>query len=201
MSEPSDDEFFKRYPPETVVPRIRARAEQRKKPRTPFFIALSVAAASLAVVSGLLLAKAEPAGADAMRTKGTASLMVFRRDGEKAERLENHVSAREGDIVQLRYFSPDSPYGALLSLDGAHHVTVHAASLEVGKEIALPTAYRLDAAPGLERFVLITSTEPLQLDAVLAAAQAVADSSQPEAPLLLQTTARQVSVTLLKENP
>jgi hypothetical protein len=55
----------------------------------------------------------------------------------------------------------------LVSLDGAGNVGVHlppagstrAASLEVGREVRLPFAYRLDRAPAFERFFLVTATE------------------------------------------
>ena len=67
-------------------------------------------------------------------------------------------------------------------------------------EIRLPSAYELDDAPGFERFVLVTATQPFPVAAALDAARALAGQrpSARTAPLPLPPAFHQTSVLLQK---
>ena len=100
----------------------------------------------------------------------------------------------------------DGRYGVLLSIDGAGRVTQHlpepgasaASTLHAPSEIRLPSAYELDDAPGFERFLLITSTQPFPVAAALDAARSLAGQGQSArtAPLPLPPAFHQTSVLL-----
>jgi hypothetical protein len=114
------------------------------------------------------------------RTKGevneeipAASLEVWRKTRDEAERLAPQAAVSAGDIVQLRYIVPQSCYGALLSVDGRGTLTVHlsgndgrAALLTAGRPVALKQSYKLDDAPKFEAFYLITAQNNFNLEAV-----------------------------------
>ena len=115
-------------------------------------------------------------------------LLVYRHRPGRAsvgdsELLSDGARGARGDLLQLAYDkAPEGLYGALVSLDGAGKVTQHlpeegarqAAPLVAIRELRLPSAYELDDAPGFERFVLVTASQPFALAAVLDAAQALA---------------------------
>jgi hypothetical protein len=140
-------------------------------------------------------------------------LWVYRQrtvaNQEQPERLSDGARAARGDLLQLAYATGrDGRYGVLLSIDGAGRVTQHlpepgasaAATLRSANEIHLPTAYELDDAPGFERFLLITSTQPFPVASALDAARALAGqgSSARTAPLPLSPDFHQTSVLLQK---
>jgi len=146
---------------------------------------------------------------------GGPRLLVYRQraagagDEGSGERLGDGARAARGDLVQLAYaLAPDGVYGVLLSIDGAGRVSQHlpeegaraAAPLRAMREIHLPSAYELDDAPGFERFVLITSTEPFAVAPVLDAARALAgQGARARAlPLALAPSFHQTSVLLRK---
>jgi len=127
------------------------------------------------------------------------------------EKLADGAHAARGDLLQLAYaLAPDGTYGVLLSIDGAGRVTQHlpeegagaraATPLRALREIALPSAYELDDAPGFERFVLITAAEPFAVAPVLDAARALAAQAMRARalPLALAPTFHQTSVLLRK---
>ena len=79
--------------------------------------------------------------------------------------------------MQLTYQAAGRPFGVILSIDGRGAVTVHhprdgrqAARLVPGQEVRLSSAYRLDDAPGWERFVLVTAEVPFDVAPVVEAA-------------------------------
>ncbi len=140
-------------------------------------------------------------------------LWVYRQrtvaNQEQPERLSDGARAARGDLLQLAYAGGrDGRYGVLLSIDGAGRVTQHlpepgasaAASLRSPHEIHLPSAYELDDAPGFERFVLITSTQPFPVAAALDAARSLAGRgpSARTAPLPMLPAFHQTSVLLQK---
>jgi hypothetical protein len=145
-----------------------------------------------------------PEGPDVILTKGgaprgAAKLLLYRsRDGH-TEPLSDGAAASPGDLLQLALVPGKARYGVLVSIDGRGGVTVHhptapaeSPSLfsgsaapppsEAGKivtgEIRLPQAFRLDDAPGFERFFLITAEgagrEALSIDQVVAQARSLA---------------------------
>lgn len=149
-------------------------------------------------------------GPEITRTKGLLPQLIVHRQGAAApERLADGTAAAAGDVVQVAYAAAGHPYGVILSVDGRGAVTLHAPEsggqavpLAPSGTHALPRAYELDDAPVFERFIFITSDTPFALDAVLAAARAVATSADARtAPLTLPEGFTQVSFTLEKVSP
>jgi hypothetical protein len=133
-------------------------------------------------VAGAGAAAPEVTG-DVIRIKGAVALHVYRRAADHNERLAEGAHAAPGDLLQLAYRAGDTGnFGALLSIDGRGHVTVHwpegnadtAAPLSAKGEVKLPSAYELDDAPAFERFFLVTSEAPFAMTSVLGAARALA---------------------------
>jgi len=108
------------------------------------------------------------AGDDGDNIKGLQPrLRVYRKAGDKVERLRDGAVVRAGDRLQLAYVAAGYRFGAVLSVDGAGKVTFHLPSagpaverLRPDGEVALPEAYELDAAPAFERFVLVAGNAP-----------------------------------------
>jgi len=153
--------------------------------------AFLAAPAGLALGCGLLLAVFRHPGpgnatvtespeAYAVRLKGSeAGLAVFRKTRGAAELLPPHSLAKPGDTLQVFYHNRSPAYGVIFSVDGSGAVTLHlpedgnaAAALQAGDLLPLPHAYRLDRAPRLERFFLITSPEPFAIGGLLDRARA-----------------------------
>jgi hypothetical protein len=152
----------------------------------------------------------EAPGPEITRLKGLLPQLIVHRQGPAApERLADGTAAAAGDVVQVAYVAAGQAYGAILSVDGRGAVTLHAPEsggqavpLAPSGTHALPRAYELDDAPAFERFIFITSDTPFSLDAVLAAARAVAASADARtAPLVLPEGFTQVSFTLEKVSP
>jgi hypothetical protein len=87
--------------------------------------------------------------------------------------------AKPGDTLQVFYHSRGPVFGVIFSVDGSGAVTLHlpedggaAAALQAGDLLALPHAYRIDRAPRLERFFLITAPRPFPVEGLLARARA-----------------------------
>jgi len=146
-------------------------------------------------------------GVESVRLKGLAPhLLVYRRSGETAERLTAGSVAKDGDRLQLAYVAAGDAYGVVVSLDGAGAVTLHlhegprSAALKGDHETPLSESYRLDAAPGFERFVLVTSATPFDVSVVESAARALiaTPNRAKDAELTLPGGLRQVSFTLNK---
>jgi hypothetical protein len=127
----------------------------------------------------------------------------------RTERLSDGAPAARGDLLQLAYASAnDGLYGVLLSVDGAGRVTQHlpeegarsAAPLRALREIHLPSAYELDDAPGFERFLLVTASQPFPVATVIDAARALAahGAQARTSPLALTPAFHQTSVLLHK---
>jgi hypothetical protein len=147
------------------------------------------------------------------KAPGTPQLWVYRRravaNSPQPERLSDGARAARGDLLQLAYAAGhDGRYGVLLSIDGAGRVTQHlpepgahaAAALRTPDEINLPSAYELDDAPGFERFLLVTATQPFPVASALDAAHSLAGqgASARTAPLPLSPDFHQTSVLLQK---
>jgi len=182
--ERSTEEILQQHPPGAMAAAIRARhsagAERdgrRRAGRRPV-LALAAAAAALATVAVLApRPTAPPEIPDVTRAKGGAvGLEVYRRSPAGVERLEPGSFARDHDLVQLAYHVPVRRQGAIVSVDATGVVTRHLPAtgqwsvlLEPGASVPLPDAYELDAAPGYERFVLVTADRPFAVEVVVAA--------------------------------
>ena len=150
----------------------------------------------------------EASEAYAVRLKGAeAGLAVFRKSRGGAELLAPHSLAKSGDTLQLFYHSRGPAYGLIFSVDGSGSLTLHlpetgnaASALQAGAWLPLPHAYRLDRAPRLERFFLITAPQPFAIDALLDRARAsfAVHHSVPDSLEGLEVGYRQYPYTLRK---
>ncbi|MCO4773011.1 MAG: ActD-like protein [Deltaproteobacteria bacterium] len=193
--ERSNAQILTEYPPERMVPRIaRAIARQEEQQgqgafRRGWWAGLSVglAAAAAALAFALVLPPAPDAGPqpgpEVTRLKGLEPHVVVHRRGanDRSERLAAGTAVEPGDVLQLSYVASGEGYGAIVSIDGAGVVTLHhpemataPAVLDGDGRINLPYSYELDDAPGFERFVFVTSDQPLDLEAVLLGAKRLA---------------------------
>lgn len=194
----SNRDILAQLPRETLGPAIRQRAAQTK-PEARFHILL-LRPLALAGALGLLVLVARGVDdhesvrplsdrtAEVTTIKGDAlpspRLLVYRqRPGGTAggdhELLRDGARGARGDLLQLAYDkAPEGRYGVLISLDGAGRITQHlpeegvsqAPPLIPVREFRLPSAYELDDAPGFERFVLVTASQPFATKAVIVAA-------------------------------
>jgi hypothetical protein len=149
---------------------------------------------------GGVISVAAPASDDGDQIKGLQpGLRVYRKVGDAVERLPSGATAHAGDQLQLAYVASGRRFGAVVSVDGAGHVTFHlpvtagpAARLRTDGEIALPDAYELDAAPGFERFVFAAADARFD-------ASSLADVARGKAPASTLAGAVVVSFTVRKE--
>jgi hypothetical protein len=190
----SNQEILNRYPAGTMVPQIldRVRMETaREQAAAPgkrshwsrrLFIASPVLAAALLLI--LLLSPFTSDLPEDTRIKGQPGepvLLVFRNTDGKIEQLRDGSMARAGDLLQLKYKVPEKTYAVIVSIDGSGTVTLHfpenrrgSTRTPANREVSLPSAYELDDAPRFERFFLLTSNEPLNVGAVIRAAEDLA---------------------------
>lgn len=218
----SDREVLAQYPAPQMAERIGRRAASPRRPawqRPALFAApaLAVAAALILVVRapGDLaptdLAPAVATGEPQIdRVKGlTPHLLAFRMHEGQSERVDEAQPLSAGEVVQLHYVAAGRAFGAIVSIDGGGAVTLHwperpsrPAQLEPKGQISLPHAFELDAAPGFERFFLVTAPEPISAALVVEAARtlAAAPGAHTE-PLHLPATWEQSSLCLRKDTP
>jgi hypothetical protein len=184
----SGREILAELPPARVAAAVKARAHARRS-RT-WLAALPLVLAGAAALG--LVARPTRHGAsprpegdvvfENTEIKGASELHVYRHGASGDERLADGARAATGDLLQLAYRAPTDGFGALLSIDGRGHVTVHwpeagaegPARLSPKGEIRLPSAYELDDAPAFERFILVSSPSPFAMSTVLDAARALA---------------------------
>jgi len=207
----SDGEILAQHPPSVIAASIRARAASgdggRPRPAgAPRRLALALACGLVLAAAGVLLVpgRAPDATVDTVRVKGLAPrLFVYRKAPTGAEELSAGAAAREDDVVQLAYQAAGRHFGTIVSIDGRGVVTRHlpaagalASPLKTGASFALPEAYRLDDAPGFERFYFVTADQPFAVDLVLTAAS---HSAGAEGRLALPAGLDQYSFALRKE--
>ena len=195
----------------------------------PFFLRLRFAfPAGLALACGLLLTIRPDGGHHAesgegisdvtetpqayeIRLKGSeAGLAIFRKTRAGSELLPPQSLARPGDTLQVFYHSKGAAYGVVFSVDGAGNLTLHlpeadgpAVALQAGDMLPLPHAFRLDKAPRLERFFLITSAQPFSSENIMGRARAIftGGRSVPDSLQGLEAGFRQYPYTLRKPVP
>jgi len=224
----SSRDLLAQLPRETMGAAIRRRASATppRRFRLPMLVApvaLAGAVAAALVMArgsdGHLAGHASPSATDEVILKGdelrSPRLLVYRqRPGRvpgttSSERLSDGARANLGDLLQLSYDkAPEGLFGVLLSIDGAGRVTQHlpeegarsAAPLTSVREAPLPSAYELDDAPSFERFLLVTSTQPFAVEAVLDATRALAarGAAAESAPLAIGPSFHQTSILLHK---
>jgi len=206
----SDADILAQHPPSVISASVRARAAgfdtRPRRAGTPRRLALALACGLVLAAAGVLLVPGRvPDASEGMtRVKGLAPrLFVYRKAPTGAEELAAGAAARENDVVQLAYQAAGRHFGAIVSIDGRGVVTRHlpaagtlASPLKTGASFALPEAYRLDDAPGFERFYFVTADQPFAVDLVLTAASHAAGA---EGRLALPAGLDQYSFALRKE--
>jgi hypothetical protein len=221
--EESDVVIRRRHPPEWLAEQVRARLEARaairKRTRAarPWpQLAVLAAAVVLAVVhlSRPPRSPAPPAAGGAAattpagdRVKGLRpSLALYRRTSQGSEPLEDGARARAGDVVRLGYRAVGHGYGTLFSIDGRGLITRHlprtgtlAVPLKTGETVLLDQAYELDDAPCFERFYLVASEAPFDVEMVLGAARREASGVETSPALALPEGYEQSTLSLEKE--
>jgi len=199
----SDEEILARYPARPMAAAIRQRAQMAKAEKRGFsFTAMAVPAAAVLVLvltiavwsSGVFNPPTEGTTANSVKTDGEiiytkgleAQLKVYRKNGGVSEKLAAGSAISAGDTLQVAYIAAQADFGMILSIDGRGAVTRHfpagdnapAIKLDHNGEQLLDYSYRLDDAPGFERFFFVTSAKPFEIATVMAAAQQLAASPQ-----------------------
>jgi hypothetical protein len=177
-----DTETLATHPPRVVGAVVRARLAREQAADAARAIAwprrvLVPAVSAMALVVGLsalLVERGTEAPRPVVRLKGLdPGLVLYRQGATGPEQLGPSALARTGDVLQVAYRSAGRRYGVVVSIDGRGQVTRHmprtgeqAAPLQAGAAVPLPEAYRLDDAPGFERFFLVTSDAPFGVELV-----------------------------------
>ncbi len=210
------ERFRAAHPPGPALAEIRRRAglpAPRRRSAGRWLLAPAALALAAAVAVVLLpRGGGEPgagSGGDGFRGKGLAPHLEVHRQRASAgpERLADGQAVRPGDLLQVSYVAAEARFGAVVSVDGRGGVTLHwpegsgpAAELESGRAVPLPHAYRLDDAPGFERFFLVTGAARFDTGAVLEAARRLAASGRARTdPLPLAAGLEQRALVLIKE--
>jgi len=172
------------HPPRIVAREVERRAgvrPARKSRSAGWFAAPAIAMAAVA----LFFVGPQDSGPDVLSKgrPGTHSpvdapeLRIFRADDGE---LTPGDVANTGDVLGFRYHAQGRDFGALLSIDGTGIVTLHmpkavddSLDLEEGL-VTVDLGYELDDAPGFERFFLVLSETPFNLNAVMVAADHLA---------------------------
>jgi hypothetical protein len=207
------------HPAAPALAQIEARvasAKRRRRTRQLGLVGVALAAAVALIVLRPGPHAAEPSAVhdledDGIRVKGAARLVAFRQAGDHAERLEADALVHEGDLLQLRYNAGGRHYGVIASLDGAGVVTLHFPASEdappeatevAAKTTTLPHAYALDDAPRFERFFILTSNKPIDVQQSLSALREFAHRDDcADAELDLPSNLHQWSLRLRKPSP
>lgn len=112
------------------------------------------------------------------RVKGGTGLTIYRSTPSGTETLSDNAMVRAGDVILVGYRTDTPGYGAILSIDGRGEVTRHlppdgdrSVPIKPGGVINLNTSFQLDDAPEYERFLLITSSSPFDIAAIVHALQ------------------------------
>ncbi len=187
----SNREILERYPPEVMVKRIGWRLERERQgharptrrwtlPR----LAPAAGFAALLLAAGAVLVTVAPwrERTELTRLKGSRPhLVIYRKTDGGAEALAEGSGIRAGDVLQIAYVAASRKYGVIFSIDGRGVLTLHYPAspaspglLAEQGEILLDYAYRLDDAPGFERFFLVTSDRTLPVAEVLEAGRRLA---------------------------
>ena len=114
-----------------------------------------------------------------------AVLQIWRETGSDEELLGQGSQARQADLLQLAYIAKGHDHGVILSIDGRGAVTLHSPAepggstqLSLDGRTPLGFSYELDDAPRFERFFLVTSDKPIDVQTVLDAASRLASTDK-----------------------
>jgi hypothetical protein len=154
--------------------------EKAKKPvwlRLPMLVPAAGLAALLAIslLPYLVQQTSVVTAPEGNRIKGLPpQLQVFLKQDAAPVQLKDGDTARQGDVLQLRYISAGRKYGMIFSIDGRGSFTLHfpeepGQPLELNPDgkVSLKHAYELDDAPKFERFYFISSDQPFAARQIL----------------------------------
>lgn len=116
--------------------------------------------------------------APSIRTKGAAHLSFYVKRGENVHRGRLRERLIAGDKLRFAYTALRPHYLAILSLDGAGHASAyypagtHAAWIDAGADVLLPSAVELDESVGEERIIGLFCDGAVQVAPLLAALEA-----------------------------
>jgi hypothetical protein len=159
--------FLLSHPPAAFAARLepaRRRTERRWLPWLG-----TALAASAAVFGGVLLRPVVETPEPEYVAKGAVTLTVYRRQAGGGVPVQPGEALGAGDALQFEVKAGTSGYVAVLSRDGAGHVTVYypyggdAAAAYVPGQPLLPGAIELDGTPGTEQLYALFSPEPFTL--------------------------------------
>ncbi len=195
--EESNHQILSDLPADQVVREIERRhrslsaTERRASRRRQLWVSGSLVVAAAAILLVFMLPQAtlldtatiaEAPEQYGTRAKGDARLLLHRKLDDGSEQLTRDSVARSGDWVQLSYRASDNKHGVIVSIDGRGQVTVHfpekagqSTRLRQGKT-ELKHSYELDDAPAFERFFLVTSTQPIDVELVTSRARDLANN-------------------------
>jgi hypothetical protein len=214
-----DRAFLEAHPADVMVARIHDRAriaaarEEQRGRRVSWTGGFALLAPVLAVLLAVFLVVGPPDEApdtwvEPTTTKGLdPSLRLFRQGTDGAVPLTEDQVARPGDVVQVGYVAGDALHGVIVSIDGRGAVTLHFPADAAGSTALTPGAhnvpegFRLDDAPSFERFFLVTSDAPIDVNTVVAAAEALALRGGSTGSLALPAGLAQTSSIVRKETP
>jgi hypothetical protein len=168
--------------------RLEKERQARARPARRFWslprLAPVAGFAALLLAAGAVLATVGPwrERTGQTRLKGSSPhLVIYRKTDGGAEALAEGSGIRAGDVLQIAYVAASRKYGVIFSIDGRGAVTLHFPDgpnapnlLSREGETRLDYAYRLDDAPGFERFFLVTSDRALPVAEVLEAGRRLA---------------------------
>jgi len=219
----SNREILRKYPPAWFAAEVAAKtggAAKRAPARSisPWRASLFalVPVASAAVLALWVLRPADDASRpipgleelSGTRIKGLQpSLSVYRKIHEEAERLDSTSVVQQGDVLQVSYVAAGQGHGVIVSVDGRGSITLHfpadGASTELRPEGETPIAhaYEIDDAPEFERFFLVTASSPIDVAAVIQAAESLARNPElaRARPLALPDSLEQCAVLVQKK--
>jgi len=197
----SNAEILASYPADTFAKRIANASEAaqitprpRRRSRTTRIFTLALPAAAALALTFFLVTNfttpnrgtvVDPA-TEQVRLKGaTPSLQIFRSEGGNGSlvALADGSRARAGDALQVAYNSASMRYGTVFSIDGRGDVTLHypldssaVPALQTGRVVTLPRSFVLDDAPLFERFYLVSTDEPFDVERLLSRVRRQAES-------------------------
>jgi hypothetical protein len=182
----SNRKILDAHPAAVVLAEARQRLERAgRSPAPPArrgFLWSAGALGAVAAAAVIIVAIRRPGdpGADApppevIRARGLRPhLIVYKKTADDVARLAPGGRARPGDLLQVAYVAAGRRYGIVASQDANGTVTFHlptsgrdAVPLTDGGEVPAANAFELDASPGYERFVFVTSDQPFAASAVL----------------------------------
>lgn len=170
---------FPSVPEWLAPPNARRMSPRRRK----LWLSSGVWAAAAAVIVAVGLSPREVG----VRSKGGESLSFYVKRADEVHRGRAGEQVRPGDRLRFTYSSAHARYLTILSLDGAGRVSVyypsgpHAAAIEPGTDVPLPSAVELDAELGREHIMALFCEEAVALEPLIAALSRERDAMQAPA--------------------